>query len=119
MKFCNICDNMLYAKCEDNSHLLYFCKNCNANVELSPDELARPIVDTQLVDDDQAYLLYMTKNIKYDASLPRVETIKCPNIKCSKPEGVPNQVIFTKYNPNHLKFVYFCCHCENFWKTKN
>ena len=28
MKFCQLCDNMLYMKTEDKTQLMYYCKNC-------------------------------------------------------------------------------------------
>jgi DNA-directed RNA polymerase subunit M/transcription elongation factor TFIIS len=124
MRFCDVCNNMLYASCQNNedtnaTSLVFYCKNCNANKELTKEQMREPVVETHMVDDDHVYLQYATPNIKYDPSLPRVNNIKCPNVQCSKPSDVDHRVIYAKYDHKNMRYIYFCCHCDHFWRSKN
>jgi hypothetical protein len=29
---------------------------------------------------------------------------------------VDNQVIYIKYDYRNLNYLYFCCHCDHFWR---
>lgn len=115
MKFCKICRNMLYIK-NENENLVYYCKNCNF-VENNVETAGQPVVDSNLIDDDMRYSQYMTKNIKHDPSLPRVNNIKCPSEHCTKKPNQDDEVIYVKYEFHNMKYLYFCCHCEAFWKS--
>lgn len=122
MKFCNICDNMLYmkeTKEEDNMNLKlsYYCKNCNFSTTEDESLLNKCIIDNNYIDDDTKYKQYVTTNIKYDPTLPRVNDIKCPNTLCTKSSDKEDEVIYLKYDFTNMKYVYFCAHCETFWKS--
>jgi aspartate carbamoyltransferase regulatory subunit len=62
---------------------------------------------------------FSTPFIKYDPTLPRVNHIKCPNANCSKPKEKDDEVIYIKFNPVKMSYLYCCCYCENFWKSEN
>jgi hypothetical protein len=73
------------------------------------------IVSDKKYSNDSANLnSYLTPNIKYDLTLPRVSNIVCPNDSC-KPNA--NEVIYIKYDHANMKYLYFCCHCDHFWKN--
>jgi hypothetical protein len=116
MKFCAVCDNVYFIKVNENKDMVYFCKNC-ANEEVQKKENGSIcIIDDNKVDDTTKYSQYINKYLKYDPTLPRVSNIPCPNTKCSKPSGADHEVIYLKYDHINMKFMYHCCHCEQFWR---
>jgi DNA-directed RNA polymerase subunit M/transcription elongation factor TFIIS len=115
MKFCSVCDNMLYLSLDDTDKLTFRCKNC-LNEEDAPKEAC--ILNKNYIDDETKYQQYINPNIKYDATLPRVNAIRCPNAQCSKPSDKDNEVIYLKYDKTNMRFMYYCCFCETFWKSK-
>ena len=112
MKFCKVCDNMLYIKSED-SRLTYYCRHCNFSNDEAPG--SHCIFENSYVDDDLRFKQYATDNIKYDKTLPRVNNIKCPNGDCKR-NGKEEEVIYLKYDQENMKYLYYCCHCSTFWK---
>jgi DNA-directed RNA polymerase subunit M/transcription elongation factor TFIIS len=115
MDFCNICDNMLYIK-YDNEELQNYCKNCNNIIKVKTNS-SMIIIENNYDNDDIDVDNSINTNIKYDPTLPRVNNIKCPNKKCSKTADKDNEVIYSKYDKENLKFIYYCVHCEHFWKN--
>lgn len=147
MKFCPVCQNMLYMQTKkdenDERDVLFFvCKNCQYNEIIDkkrtepsvpilygqyhpaePSSLdAASIMKVNYDDDARSYKKYQTANIKYDMTLPRVSNIPCPR-KCqdrlSPEEKKDPEVILIKYDPMGMKYLYFCCHCEHFWKLES
>lgn len=115
MKFCEICDNMLYIQAEtDTTHLKLYCKNCNYSRLESPKEMGDTCVAIKnFASDANSYKNYMTPSIKHDPTLPRVNNIKCPeNCKAEK-----NEVIYIKHDHDNMKYLYFCTNCNHFWKS--
>lgn len=133
MKFCAICQNMLYIVMdEEKSRLNYTCKNCNYTETKSSEKEGESIVvaqkrfdesskynnihdccvmDISYFDDTNSFLQYQTKDIKYDMTLPRLKNIPCPS-NCKE----DSEVICIKYDPVNLKYLYYCTKCEEFWK---
>ncbi len=137
MKFCDYCENMLYVSVEDE--LLFRCKNCNfVKVQDKPvdgssipvlhqnyaeGKDAKPkeegdecIMDINYADDTRSYKQFITKNIKYDPTLPHVNNIPCTNAECRLGKGDTANTIYIKYDHVNMKYLYFCCHCEHFWR---
>lgn len=131
MKFCDVCQNMLYVSTNDERGLVLYCKNCNftktfdydkGSIQLThvgeQSDEAPPPPDTCITainysDDARSYKQFLTPHIKYDMTLPRVNNIPCPK-QCSKDgEG---EVIYIKYDQENMKYLYYCCKCEHFWK---
>jgi len=111
MKFCDTCHNMLYISVEEDN-LKHYCKNCNFSTTDNYATRAECIVETNHdVCESGNYKQYMSKYIKYDPTLPRVNNIDCPS--CSTK---PNKVIYIKYDHVNMKYLYYCCHCEHFWR---
>lgn len=119
MKFCSICDNMLYINTE-GSQLAFKCKNCGF-VD-TPTNNGSVLISERQVDNPAAVNLnnYLTTNIKYDPSLPHVNNIRCPNCKISEAsEAKEDDVIYIKYDAENMKYLYFCCKCDHFWTLEN
>lgn len=134
MKFCKVCDNMLYVKVDTDEGLTFYCKNCNFSHVQKKDGETLPVstsrmtldaqrstlddncvIDINYSDDARNYSVFMTPNIKYDMTLPRVNNIPCPRCEETKRKG-ENEVIYIKYDPINMKYLYFCCNCEHFWR---
>lgn len=121
------------------SKRLYFsCKNCGyAEAEgmatsvpvmvkrFDNDSKESPLDDkcisqTNYFDDIRSFQQYQTINIKHDMTLPRVKNIECP--KCTEKKKDEStrlpEVICIKYDQANMKYLYFCCHCEHFWKLE-
>lgn len=93
MKFCSVCDNMMFTKMikvydaaasednEDDRDNLEFtyelkleCRNCGHQTK-NPDSC---IMKNEYADDRTVYKRFMSEYIVHDATLPRVGNIKCP-----------------------------------------
>lgn len=127
MKFCDYCDNMLYISVNEDKKLTYTCKNCNFNrVMENSNEDSTVLLDDGLstvdnktcimnfdyTDELKNFYQFLNKDIKYDKTLPHVNNIKCPNTECKK----ETDTIYIKYDNPNMKYLYFCCNCEKFWK---
>lgn len=118
MKFCNVCQNMMYIQVdtvESTPKLQYYCKNCNNRVEESKVD-GTPVEERNFVDDSGTFKSYMTPFIRFDPTLPRVSNITCTNPVCTARDKDDNEVIYIKYDHENMKYLYFCCHCQHFWK---
>lgn len=116
MHFCSICDNVYFIKVNEEKDMVYFCKSCGNEEVKHKDNGSICIIDDNKVDDATKYSQYMNRYLKYDPTLPRVSNIKCTNPACTKGEDVVNEVIYLKYDHAGMKYMYYCCHCEYFWR---
>ena len=86
MKFCSECHNMYYLKISDvegiiSNTLIYYCRNCG-NEDASLGEETICVSDIQLKRSEQKYTHIVNEYTKYDPTLPRINSIKCPNQEC-------------------------------------
>ncbi len=122
MKFCDVCDNMLYIKLEDaDNKLIHYCKNCGFNLKSDGEDSTNKMMCVFSSADGHAdvadYKQFMTTSIKHDPTLPRVNHVRCPNAECGSTD-TNREVIYMKYDHANMKFLYFCTICETFWKSK-
>ena len=56
---------------------------------------------------------------KLDPTLPRTNTIRCPNSNCetNKTENAEREIIYIRYDDTNMKYVYMCSTCDSMWKT--
>ena len=90
MHFCSNCHNMYYLKIRDEdsgNSLIYYCRNCgNEDTTLTADNVC--VSETQLRRSEQKFTHMVNEYTKFDPTLPRINTIKCPNQDCpSNDEG--------------------------------
>lgn len=117
MKFCKHCDNMLYIRTtsEDGTDaLVYYCKNCMFTMTETSDNLSHPVFDNGMLSKDgkeARFDQFMTESIEHDVTLPRVRDMACPS-NCKN-----NEVVYVKYDPTNMKFLYFCTSCKKFWRS--
>lgn len=115
MKFCSCCNNFMYVDLDEEKNLVYYCKNCNNKDVHQKTDGSICVIQDNKVDDLTRYSQYMNKNIKHDPTLPHVNNVKCPNTKCTKKPDEDNDVIYIKYDFTNMKYLYFCCHCDQFY----
>jgi DNA-directed RNA polymerase subunit M/transcription elongation factor TFIIS len=118
MKFCPHCDNLLYVKTGniDESRLELYCRSCGF-VEDDDIDSNTCVLEDSRVDDRLLYERYVTKHLKHDPTLPRVNNIPCPNASCTRPESAEQSVTYVKYNVENMRYLYSCTHCGHFWRT--
>ena len=85
MHFCSNCHNMYYLKIRDAEEgansLIYYCRNCgNEDTTLTSENIC--VSETQLRRSEQKYTHMVNEYTKYDPTLPRINSIKCPNQDC-------------------------------------
>jgi len=76
---------MYYLKIRDDEEknaLVYYCRNCgHEDHTLTSENVC--VSETQIQRSEQQYTHMVNEYTKYDPTLPRINTIKCPNQECS------------------------------------
>ena len=128
MHFCDKCDNMYYISIssENENKMSYYCRNCgNEDDNISKESIC--VSRTQLKKTKQTYNHIINKYTKLDPTLPRINTIRCPNSECSSniesnnddKENTDNkrEVIYMRYDDVNMYYIYLCTKCDMVWKT--
>ena len=142
MHFCNQCGNMYYVKIlkqenesgESNNDeaLIYYCRKCgNEDSELYKNTNNLCVSKTHIIGETQDFKNIINEYTKHDPTLPRINTIDCPNKDCmtnktkniggenSSQEDDKNQIekeiIYLRYDNSNMKFIYLCTTCDNVW----
>ncbi len=119
MEFCEVCNNMLYVKTDENRLLVKYCKHCEFSKTVS-DMNSVKISETMYTEDDLLYNQNINKYLRYDPTLRRINDsqIKCPNTECPTIEDMnkQQQVLYIKYHPHNMKYLYVCDHCGHTWR---
>jgi DNA-directed RNA polymerase subunit M/transcription elongation factor TFIIS len=139
MHFCSECHNMYYLKLsvgdlnEDggdvsntteasndvSNKLIYYCRNCGHEDDTITNENIC-VSTTHIKRNEQNYTHIINEYTKYDSTLPRINTIKCPNNSCKSNlvDGAENrEVIYIRYDDINMKYIYLCTVCDKLWKT--
>ena len=117
MKFCKICDNMYYLKLkeDESDEMIYYCRNCNTedtNIDLENLSIYKY---TKNIENPSKHI---NKFIKFDPTLPRLNTIRCPNDTCkTNTDGASREVIYLRHDETNMKYMYICCVCDTNWQT--
>jgi DNA-directed RNA polymerase subunit M/transcription elongation factor TFIIS len=112
MKFCEVCDNLLYIKLAGGV-LTNQCNYCGCAYPV--EATGEPVLDTDYRDDRAKYHHLLTELLHDDPTLPRVDNVPCPNEACSRPARAKGNVLYVKYDPVNLRFLYSCGYCKAFW----
>lgn len=119
MEFCEICDNLLYLRAEEDNSLIKYCKHCTFSKKENADGATRAVkVSHNLYsEDDLLYLQFQNKYLRFDPTLPRVTdpALVCPSAACKESKVKP-QTLYVKYHPLHMKYLYCCDYCGTTWK---
>ena len=119
MNFCEKCDNMYYIKIssDEDDKLIFYCRNCgNENDNLTKENIC--VARTQLKKGEQKYNHIINEFTKLDPTLPRINTIKCPNSECKSNENEnKREVLYIRYDDTNKLYIYLCAICDTVWKT--
>ena len=129
MNFCSKCDNMYYISIYENkdlanikkSTLIYYCKNCG-NKDTTLDQHNICISKSTINNKNQTLIGNINEYTKHDPTLPRINTIKCPNSQCrtnaeENPEN--REIIYIRIDDINKKYVYLCSSCDFTWNLNN
>ena len=122
MHFCNNCENMYYIRIDSNdtNKLIYYCRNCgNEDTLLTNNNFI--ISKSKLNNNEEEYSHIINEYTKLDPTLPRINTIKCPNQNCKSntEEGKEREVIYMRYDDTNMKYIYLCSECDTVWQTND
>lgn len=105
---------------EDPNSIVYYCRNCgHENKNISLDSVT--ISKTNFKHNKQKYNSIINKYTKMDPTLPRINTIKCPNQSCASNEAgkeKEREVLYLRYDDINMNFVYMCSTCDTVWNTE-
>tara|TARA_B100001769_G_scaffold247249_1_gene218188 strand:+ start:5686 stop:6045 length:360 start_codon:yes stop_codon:yes gene_type:complete len=115
---------MYYLKIKTNEdtdksdELLYYCRNCgNEENNLTTENICVSTFENNQNNDK--YDSHINEYTKLDPTLPRINTIKCPNSNCitNNETDKKREIIYVRYNDTDMKYVYMCSDCNTIWKT--
>jgi DNA-directed RNA polymerase subunit M/transcription elongation factor TFIIS len=118
MEFCDICNNMLYMKSNEDKDLIKFCKHCDFS-KVDTQNGCVKISETMYTEDDLLYNQNVNKYLRYDQTLRRINDskISCPNTDCeTQTKSIDQQVLYIKYHNQNMKYFYVCDHCGHIWR---
>jgi len=118
MEFCELCDNMLYIKSNEEKKLVKYCKHCEFE-KIDNSNTAVKISETMYSEDDLLFNQHINKYLRFDPTLRRIKDplITCPNKEC-KSDTDNQQIIYIKYHSKDMKYLYVCSECGETWKQK-
>lgn len=120
MHFCEKCNNMYYLKvnADNNNHLIYYCRNCGHEDNNLTTTSNICVSKTNIKRKEQKYSHNVNEYTKLDPTLPRINTIKCPNYECkSNKDETKREIIYIRYDDTNMKYIYLCSICDTMWKT--
>ena len=93
------------------------CKNCGYQEE---DATGGLILEIDLKEKtSEGYKILINQYTEFDPTLPHVTSIKCPNDRCESNTGSKERdVLYMKFDPVALKFLYICTVCKEQWRSK-
>jgi len=118
MRFCPVCENMYYVRLtEDDSNLIHYCRHCGHEDDtIVEDNMC--VLHTNFKKKEQKFHNFINEYTKLDPTLPRLNTMKCPNHECpSNTENQTREIIYIRYDDTQMKYVYLCTRCDQVWKT--
>jgi hypothetical protein len=125
IKFCPTCRYFLFlvnkeVKNEDGTSSPELWRQCRACGFEEQEEKGCLILETNLQEKvNEGYKVLLNEFTKLDPTLPHVKNIKCPAEECpSNMGGAERDVIYMKYDPVNLKFLYICNVCDKHWRSR-
>jgi DNA-directed RNA polymerase subunit M/transcription elongation factor TFIIS len=101
---------------DDPNKLVYYCRKCGNEDKLLAIENVC-VSKTQIKKSEKTFSHIINKYTKLDPTLPRINTILCPNSDCStNTEGTNREIIYIRYDDTNMKYVYLCSECDFVWQ---
>jgi len=103
---------------ENENQLIYYCRNCGHVDNIITSENVC-VSKTHLTQTEQKYSHVINEYTKLDPTLPRINTIRCPNQSCASNENNDSkrEIIYIRYDDVNMKYIYLCSYCDTAWKT--
>lgn len=103
----------------DPNKLEYYCRNCgNEDKTIASENVC--VSRIQIKKSEQSFSHIINKYTKLDPTLPRINTILCPNPDCeTNTKNKEREVIYIRYDDINIKYVYLCSTCDTVWKINN
>jgi len=93
------------------------CRNCGHVEQEEKGSLVSEILVKERTSE--GYKILLNEFTRQDPTLPHLKTMKCPREDCkSNTSSVENDVIYIKYDPENLKYLYISNVCREHWKTR-
>jgi DNA-directed RNA polymerase subunit M/transcription elongation factor TFIIS len=104
---------------DDPNKLVYYCRKCGNEDKLLDIENVC-VSKTQIKKSEQSFSHIINKYTKLDPTLPRVNTVLCPNPDClTNTEDKPREIIYIRYDDSNMKYIYVCSECDTVWQTND
>jgi len=103
----------------DPNKLDYYCRNCgNEDKMLATENVC--VSKIQIKKTTQSLNHIINKYTKLDPTLPRINTILCPNADClTNTKGKEREIIYVRYDDINMKYIYLCSTCDTVWQTNS
>ena len=101
--------------------MLISCKINDTVIEyVDPEEQSFSMIATKPKDIITSTGHIINKYTKLDPTLPRINTILCPNPNCTtNTDDTPREIIYIRYDDTNMKYVYLCSTCDTVWKPED
>jgi DNA-directed RNA polymerase subunit M/transcription elongation factor TFIIS len=126
---------MYYISITPENELQYYCRNCgHVDDTIASENICVSKLNVKHTTTPQTFSQVVNKYTKLDPTLPRINTIRCPNDECPSNRkssagaggGVAggdkkekkSEVIYLRYDDTNLKYVYLCAKCDKVWNTE-
>lgn len=119
MHFCDVCQNMYYIRIDNDegNKLIYYCRKCG-NEDDSITETNICVSKNSIAHNNQSFSHVINEYTKFDPTLPRFNSILCPNQDCcTNTKDTPREIIYIRYDEINLKYIYLCSTCDTTWTT--
>jgi DNA-directed RNA polymerase subunit M/transcription elongation factor TFIIS len=102
---------------DDPNKLVYYCRKCGNEDKLLAIENVC-VSKTQVKKTEQTFSHIVNQYTKLDPTLPRINSVLCPNPEClTNTEDKPREIIYIRYDDANMKYIYLCSECDTIWKT--
>ena len=105
------------------NNLTYYCRFCgNKDDQVAKEGVV--VLKTQYKQSEQKFNHMVNKYTKFDPTLPRKTSMKCPNEQCNDQSAAAaasastgSDIIYLRYDDENMKYLYICSNCNFTWKT--
>ena len=115
IRFCPTCRYYLFLQASTNT-LQRLCRNCGYT---ETDEKGGLVME-QSSETSEGYKILVNEFTRYDVRLPHiVKTLRCPEPVCKSNQGAAeSDILYIKYDPANLKYLYICTSCGFQWTSR-
>jgi len=107
---------------ENSNKITYYCRKCGNEDKILASQNTC-ISKTYIKKSTQSFQNFVNKYTKLDPTLPRINTVLCPNNDCATNKEVDGtakeerEIIYIRYDDTNMKYIYLCSTCDTVWQT--